>query len=182
MSAKILIIDYEPRGIRQLNDPLEAAGYEILIAKDGLAGVQAFHDSRPDLVLIEAMLPKRHGFEVCQELKHTAHGRKTPIVIVTSVYKGRKYRSQAIHQHGCDEYLEKPIAPDKLLEVVTRLLGARPTPVRAASGPPAAAGGNSSAPVEPSAGSNRSPAESEITNRLDEIFGEPRGGGSGTSG
>lgn len=130
---KILIIDYEPRCIKQLSDPLEAAGHEILVAKDGIVGLEVFKKEKPDLVLIEAMLPRRHGFEVCGEMKRTEHGRNTPVVVVTSVYKGRKYRSQAIHQHGADEYLEKPIAPATLTKTVEGLLPDRaraaPTPV-----------------------------------------------------
>jgi len=123
---KILIIDYEPRGIKQLSDPLEDAGHEIIVAKDGIVGLEVFKKEEPDLVLIEAMLPRRHGFEVCGEMKRTEHGRKTPVVVVTSVYKGRKYRSQAIHQHGADEYLEKPIAPETLTKTVEGLLPDRP--------------------------------------------------------
>ena len=117
---RILIIDYEPRSIKQLSDPLHALGHEVLVAKDGVVGLDVFKKEEPDLVLIEAMLPKRHGFEVCGEMKRTEHGRRTPVVIVTSVYKGRKYRSQALHQHGADEYLEKPIPPDRLTETVGR--------------------------------------------------------------
>jgi DNA-binding response OmpR family regulator len=137
---KILIIDYEPRSIKQLSDPLEDAGHEILVAKDGIVGLEVFKKEEPDLVLIEAMLPRRHGFEVCGEMKQTEHGRKTPVVVVTSVYKGRKYRSQAIHQHGADEYLEKPIAPATLTKTVEGLLPDRPcaAPTPATPAPAAA--------------------------------------------
>ena len=205
LGIKILVIDYEPRGIKQLNDPLEQAGYEILLAKDGVAGLKVFEEHKPDLVLVEAMLPKRHGFEVCQEIKRSEQGRNTPVVIVTSVYKGRKYRSQAIHQYGSNEYLEKPIAPDKLLATVVALLGDRarrpaaPTPVSvpaaAPSAPPKPAAppaprvpptGGGSTPVASRTvrqGPGDDPAEAEITERLDEILGgsfkgqgRPRGG------
>jgi DNA-binding response OmpR family regulator len=173
--TKILIIDYEPRGIKQLNDPLESAGYEIRIAKDGLSGIETFKQEKPDLVLIEAMLPKRHGFEVCQELKRTDHGRHTPVVIVTSVYKGRKYRSQAFHQYGCDEYLEKPVAPDKLLAIVKGLLSRTQSATAGATG------------VEPAKSTTAAPldaTEAEIIDRLNQILGDTEGttGGSGSSG
>ena len=119
--SKILIIDYEPRGIKQMYEPLKNAGYEILLAKDGVTGFEIFLKENPDLVLIEAMLPKRHGFEVCLDMKRSEQ-QGTPVIIVTSVYKGRKYRTQAIHQYRCNEYLEKPLAPETLLEAVDRLL------------------------------------------------------------
>ena len=86
---------------------------------------------RVNRLLIEAMLPKRHGFDVCLDMKRSEHG-STPVVIVTSVYKGRKYRTQAIHQYKCDEYLEKPLAAEKLLETIDLMLPDDETPVQTA--------------------------------------------------
>src|SRR5262245_29109255 len=114
----VLLIDYEPRSIERFRDPLVGAGYTVEIATDGVSGIEAFHRLNPDMVLVEAMIPKRHGFEVCQELKRTPHGKRTPVLITTGVYKGRKYRTQALHIYGCDEYIEKPIAPEQLLDLV----------------------------------------------------------------
>ena len=122
-NCTILLIDYEPRSIERFRDPLVGAGYSVEIATDGISGIEAFHRLNPDMVLVEAMIPKKHGFEVCQELKRTPHGRRTPVIITTGVYKGRKYRTQALHIYGCDEYIEKPIAPEQLLEIVGRFLG-----------------------------------------------------------
>ena len=119
----ILLIDYEPRSIERFRQPLTDAGYSVEVATDGITGIEAFHRLNPDMVLVEAMIPKKHGFEVCQELKRTPHGRKTPILITTGVYKGRKYRTQALHIYGCDEYIEKPIAPEQLLGVVGKFFG-----------------------------------------------------------
>lgn len=119
----ILLIDYDPRSIESLRTPLVSAGYRVEVAKDGIAGSRRFAELLPDLTLVEAMIPKKHGFEVCQELKSSEHGKNSPVVIITGVYKGRKYRHQARHQYGCDEFLEKPISPTDLLAVVHRFLG-----------------------------------------------------------
>lgn len=127
----ILLIDYEPRSIERTKNPLIALGYRIAVANDGLAGIEAFERLKPDLVLIEAMIPKKHGFEVCQDLKKTPLGKRTPIIITTSVYKGRKYRTQALHMYGCDEYIEKPIPEDEFVQIVRRFL---PVPVTAGDG------------------------------------------------
>lgn len=118
----ILVIDYEPRSIRQLTALFQGAGYRVEVARDGLAGIEAFRQIRPDLTLIEAMLPKKHGFEVCEAIKQTPHGEKTPVLILTSVYKGRRYRWQARNQYGCDDYLERPIEDQRLLETVSHFL------------------------------------------------------------
>ena len=133
----ILLIDYDPRSIDKLRAPLVKAGLRVEVAKDGLAGIKRFHELKPDLTLIEAMIPKKHGFEVCQELKKTPHGQASAVLIVTSVYKGRKYRTQAMHNYRCDEYLEKPISDESLVDIVKRHLPNRPAAsAGAASGCP----------------------------------------------
>jgi DNA-binding response OmpR family regulator len=165
--TKILIIDYEPRGIKQMSDPLTEAGYEVLVAKDGLQGITAFETEKPDLVLIEAMLPKRHGFEVCQELKQTPQGRDTPIVVVTGVYKGRKYRTQAIHQHGAADYLEKPVPAELLLSTVDRLLSGKPQAVPATPATQVKPTVQSTRPAKPPAND----VEAEISEHIDDILG-----------
>jgi CheY-like chemotaxis protein len=114
----ILLIDYDPDSAARLCRPLLRAGYRVEIATDGLTGISRFHELEPDLTLIEAMIPKKHGFEVCQELKQTPHGEKTNVWILTSVYKGRKYRTQAYHIYRCDQYLEKPISEEELMASV----------------------------------------------------------------
>jgi CheY-like chemotaxis protein len=114
----ILLIDYDPRSIDAIRGPLELAGYRVEIARDGLSGIRRFHQSRPDLTLIEAMIPKKHGFDVCEELKRTPHGRRTPVLIATSVYRSRKYAFEARHLRHCDDYLIKPISGERLVEIV----------------------------------------------------------------
>jgi len=118
----ILIIDYDPTSIQSTIEPLEKAGFKVEVANDGMAGLEAFDRLKPDLVLIEPMVPKKHGFQVCQEIKATADGRRTPVLITTGFYKGRKHRSQAQQNYGCDDYLEKPISEELLLSTCRRFL------------------------------------------------------------
>lgn len=122
----LLLIDYEPRSIERMRRPLEQSGMRVEVATDGSTGLAAFERLQPDAVIIEAMLPKRHGFEVCQEIKKTAHGKRTPVIVTTGVYKGRRYRTQAMHIHGADEYLEKPLTDEQILGTIRRLLADRP--------------------------------------------------------
>ncbi len=183
----ILLIDYEPRSIERFRDPLIAAGYAVEIATDGISGVEAFHRLNPDMVLVEAMIPKKHGFEVCQELKRTPHGRRTPVIITTGVYKGRKYRTQALHIYGCDEYIEKPIAPAHLLEIVGRFLApgvsapsaevVEPAPVKTETGSGPIVRENIDAIAKPAPSVVKDDGEDEITARLDALLS----GGGGAS-
>jgi len=117
----ILLIDYDPVTVEYTRESLIAAGYSVEVASDGPAGVAAFRESRPDLVLVEAMIPKQHGFEVCKEIKEASQ-QQTPVVITTSSFAGRKYRTAAQQDYGCDEYLEKPIPKNRLLTVCEELI------------------------------------------------------------
>jgi len=121
-SQKILLIDYDPESIESTRGPLVKAGYEVEVACDGIAGIEAFERLKPDLVLIEPMVPKKHGFQVCQEIKSTAAGRNTPVLITTAFYRGRKHRDEAQESYGCDDYLEKPIAEELLLSTCGKFL------------------------------------------------------------
>lgn len=127
----VLIVDYDPKNLKALTDLFCAHGYSVESVSDGMAAITAFKKNHPDIVLLEAMIPKKHGFEVCQEIKKLPEGKSTPVIIMTAVYKGRKYRSQAMHVHGCDEYVEKPCPPETILEIVTRFV---PAPARALQG------------------------------------------------
>lgn len=118
----ILLIDYDPVSISRTTTPLIKAGYQVEVAKDGLSGLAAFERMKPVLVLVEAMLPRKHGFEVCQEIKAKPEGKSTPVLITTAVCRGRKYRMDALKIYGCDEYIEKPIADDELVSMITRLI------------------------------------------------------------
>ena len=104
-TRKILLIDYDPESIESTGRPLVRAGYEVEVASDGIAGIEAFERLKPDLVLIEPMVPKKHGFQVCQEIKSTPAGRSTPVLITTGFYRGRKHRDEARENYGCDDYL-----------------------------------------------------------------------------
>lgn len=158
----LLLVDYEPKSIERMRQPLARAGYRVELATDGLAAIEAFHRIKPDLVLIEAMIPKKHGFEVCQEIKRTLAGKRTPVLITTAVYRNRRYRTQALHIYGCDDYIEKPISDEELLETVRRHLGdGAPAPAGAGHKVRSESGDPSEAP---------DPAEREIVARLDEIF------------
>ena len=194
----ILLIDYDPRSIERTTGLLVGAGYSVEVAKNGIEGLAAFKRLSPGLVLVEAMLPKKHGFEVCQELKATPHGKTSPVLIVTAVYKGRKYRHQAMHHYGANGYIEKPITDEGLEAAVRSALGMQDDPAGVAIGSPLAdeAAGRD---VEPPAAAERviarpdppparaqvraeitDPTELEILERLDFLIpgdssaGDPR--------
>jgi len=118
---KILIVDYDAPSLDQLAKLLKSHKFRVVKAADGKAGYEAFLAEKPDLVVLEAMLPKIHGFDLTQKISRETKGR-TPIILVTGVYKGPQYRQEALGGLGAVEYFEKPIDTDAFVAAVKRLL------------------------------------------------------------
>src|SRR2546426_7835660 len=117
-SKRILLVDYDPKVLTQTRQVLEGAGFDVSTCADGLTAIDQFKTQSPDLVLLSAMLPKMHGFEVCSSIRKLPGGEKTPVVIITDVYKGKKYRIDAISKHGATEYIERPIEDQNLVSIL----------------------------------------------------------------
>jgi len=137
---KILLIDYDQSALASLQGILIKEGYQVVTAGDGQAGWDKFNRESPDLVLMEAMLPKVHGFELCQRIT-SERNSQTPVFIMTGVYKDRVYRTEALRTYGASEYFEKPLKMAELLASIEAVLGkpvtksaAEPTPAELAQG------------------------------------------------
>ncbi len=105
---KILVIDYDQTSLASLSATLSNEGFEVVTAGDGQVGWEKFQSEKPDLVLMEAMLSKIHGFELCDRITKDP-ARKVPVFIMTGVYKDRVYRTEALRTYGASEYFEKPL-------------------------------------------------------------------------
>jgi len=108
--ARILVVEDDPAIALGLEDDLSLEGYEVAIAKDGAAGVSRARDERFDLVLLDVMLPKKDGFEVCRELRRG--GSKVPIIMLTAkTHDAEKVLGLEV---GADDYVTKPFSPAEL--------------------------------------------------------------------
>lgn len=123
---KILVIDYDQNSLAALHGILAKEGYEVVTAADGQAGWDKYNKESPDLVLMEAMLPKVHGFELCQRITSERNSQAT-VFIMTGVYKDRVYRTEALRTYGASEYFEKPLKMAELLTSIEAVLG-KPQP------------------------------------------------------
>lgn len=112
----ILIIDDDRELVQGLRLVLEGRGYRVAAAFDGTAGLLAAEKERPDLVIVDMMMPKKSGFLVLEELKSQGAGPKT---IMMTANEGSRHRAYA-EMLGVDDYLRKPFAMDKLLDSVAR--------------------------------------------------------------
>ncbi len=120
MAAKILIVDDEPAIAENLQAILTAKGYETSCAFDGSQAVAKARHEKPDLILLDVMLPKMDGFDVCRLLKSDAGGDKVKIVMITGL--DRMGDVEKGFQCGASDYLIKPFGTARLLQKVEKLL------------------------------------------------------------
>jgi DNA-binding response OmpR family regulator len=118
---KILIVDYDAGSLEKMIKLLTTHRFRIVTAADGQAGYESFRAEKPDLVVIEAMLPKIHGFDLTQKISRETAGR-TPVILVTGLYKGPQYRQEALNALGASDYFEKPLDAPAFVAAVKRLL------------------------------------------------------------
>lgn len=118
---KILVVDYDPASLEKTVKLLKVHKYRVVKAADGQAGYDSFRAEEPDLVIIEAMLPKIHGFDLTQKISRESQGQ-VPVILISGLYKGPQYRQEALSAMGAAEYFEKPLDAEAFIGAVRRLL------------------------------------------------------------
>ena len=124
MSKKILIADDEPNIVTALEFLLQRNGYEVLVARNGDAALKIIEAQRPDLVLLDVMMPVKSGFEVCQRMRERAEWRDIKIIMLTA--KGRDVEMSKGLSIGADLYITKPFSTQELVTKINALLGVGP--------------------------------------------------------
>ena len=132
MARTVLLIDYSPRSISRIRTLLQTTGYRTIVAHDAAEGMEEFRNATPELTLIQDLLPKGHGYEVCRELKDSEHGHRSPVILLTAPRSGG--RRHELLQTRCDDFVEKPFTDEALLTAVRKIL-----PVEMVSAAPAPA-------------------------------------------
>jgi DNA-binding response OmpR family regulator len=118
---KILIVDYDVKNLEHMSDLFAPHKLQIVTANDGQMAYEKYQEEKPDLVILEAMLPKLHGFDLTQKIYSETKG-SVPIVIVTGLYKGAQYKNEALRSFGAADYFEKPFDDRQLVNSVMNLL------------------------------------------------------------
>jgi two-component system alkaline phosphatase synthesis response regulator PhoP len=116
--AKILIVEDEPDMVLGLKDNFEFEGYEVITAADGAAGLERARATKPDLVILDIMLPAMSGLEVCKALR--SEGFEAPIVMLTA--RGQEIDKVVGLELGADDYVTKPFSIRELLARVRAIL------------------------------------------------------------
>ena len=124
---KILLIDDEPAFLEMMKKPLVSGGYEILLAEDGEEGYEIAKKEKPDLIVLDVMLPVMDGFKVCGLLKNDARFTQIPVILFSA--KASDTETALAEEVKADVYLTKMEGSKRLLEEIRRLLG-EPTSFR----------------------------------------------------
>lgn len=119
MSKKILLVDDEPDILTVTVTRLEASGYEVLIAKDGEEALELLDKIKPDLILLDLLLPKMQGDELCKKLKSDIKFKHIPIILFTASIIRVPAKVEEI---GADDYITKPFESDNLLYKIKKLI------------------------------------------------------------
>ena len=122
MTHKILIVDDEPNIVISLEFLMRREGFEVGVARDGEEALMRIRDERPDLVLLDVMMPKINGFEVCESVRADPTLAGIRILMLTA--KGREAEVAKGLALGADAYVAKPFSTRDLVQRVKSLLGA----------------------------------------------------------
>ena len=115
----ILVVEDSPTARRNTVNILEEAGYRVITANDGEEAIAAAESQRPDAVVLDIILPKKNGYQVCRQLKQDKE-RAIPVLMVTA--KDQEKDRVWGHRQGADAYLPKPVQTNALLECIEMLL------------------------------------------------------------
>lgn len=127
MPATVLVVDDSPTAQRLIRSAVEAGGYRVLTASDGDEAIDVARRERPDLVVLDIILPKKNGFQVCRHLKGLPETSGIKVVLLSS--KTHEMDILWGKRQGADGYLTKPFESDQLLDCIESTLRAEPAPL-----------------------------------------------------
>jgi DNA-binding response OmpR family regulator len=117
---RVLLVDDELNIVKVVSKRLSVSGFEVVTALDGQEALSQVAAAAPDLIVLDVMLPKLNGLQVCAQLKHDARYRHIPIILFTA--KTEEKDREAGLAAGADAYLTKPYQPAELRQIIDRLL------------------------------------------------------------
>lgn len=119
--GRILVVDDEIYIVHILDFSLGMEGYEVLTALDGEQALERLKSDKPDLIVLDIMMPKVDGYEVCRTIKGNPETQHIPVILLSA--KGRNVDQKMGFDVGADDYITKPFSPRKLVERINALLG-----------------------------------------------------------
>ncbi|MFA9452351.1 MAG: TonB family protein [Candidatus Aminicenantaceae bacterium] len=122
----VLIVDFDERSIEPLSQFLEEEGFGVLVARDGEEGLEMAKMEKPQLVILEPMLPKLHGFELCGIITHDLEP-KIPVIILTKFYREEQFKIESVRSFGASAFVSKPFKRPEMRELIEQVVSTEPT-------------------------------------------------------
>jgi two-component system alkaline phosphatase synthesis response regulator PhoP len=119
MSKKVLVVDDDPDFVDAVKAVIEKGGYHVDIAYDGKEALEQVAKSKPDVIILDIMMPVMNGHEACKVLKADPATAEIPIIMLTAVASrvlSSKYTHRDMLESDAEDYLPKPVEPEELLE------------------------------------------------------------------
>ncbi|MBX7100655.1 MAG: response regulator [Myxococcaceae bacterium] len=135
-TVNILIVDDDRSTQRLLADALTKHGFTVTVERDGEWAVRTFEKKPFDAVLLDILLPALNGYEVARKMRAIPKGKKTPIIMISGVYKNALHQKEAVQKHGAFAFLEKPMKLEALYATLKQALGDRYPEAQAPKPPP----------------------------------------------
>ena len=120
--ATVLVVDDEAELRNMLRLFLEKSGYSVQQAPDGTKALEIMKAHLPDAIILDAMLPGIHGFDICYRIKNSEATRHIPVIMISAVYRGWRYSKDVKALYGADEFLEKPLRLEDLKHILQTAL------------------------------------------------------------
>ena len=121
MTKRILAVDDEPHILKLVSFSLKSGGYEVLEASDGLSAIEVARAEKPDLVLMDVMMPACDGYEACRRMKADPETAEIPVMMLTA--KTQESERKTGEAAGAVDYIKKPFTPKDLVAQVREFLG-----------------------------------------------------------
>jgi two-component system alkaline phosphatase synthesis response regulator PhoP len=121
--GKILVVDDEVYILHILDFSLGAEGFEVITANNGELAIEKAKQEKPDLIVLDIMMPVVDGYETCRRLKRESETKNIPVVLLTA--KGRDVDKRLGYEVGAVDYIVKPFSPNRLIERIQEILGCR---------------------------------------------------------
>jgi DNA-binding response OmpR family regulator len=118
----ILVVDDEAEIRRMLSHLLTRAGFRVLEAERGMLALRMVREHAPDLIVLDAMLPEVHGFEIARRIKNSERYKHIPIIMMSAVYRGWRYAEDVKQSFGIDHFIEKPFRIAEIVQCVEATL------------------------------------------------------------
>jgi DNA-binding response OmpR family regulator len=117
---RILVVDDDDDILTLISRVLKEMGYDVITASRGFEALQSLKTEKIDMIILDAMLPEVHGFDICRKIKGSPKYKVIPVIMISAVYRGWRYAKDIKESYGVDDFIEKPFKIEELVRLVDK--------------------------------------------------------------